>query len=91
MPQEPLTVKQSDLNNLMQMIGNFQAGVFRSISLFKKQPKTRQMVIEPLFEIDSKLLFEEAKSVFTEDRVVFEKTWRRIRLNIEDVTFTSGT
>lgn len=91
MPLEPLTVKQSDLNNLMQMIANMQAGVFRSTSLFKKQSNTRQMIIEPLFEIDSKLLFEEAKSVFTEDRVTFEKTWRRIRVNLEDVTFTSGT
>jgi hypothetical protein len=91
MPLEPLAVPQSDLNKIMQSVANLQAGVFRSTSLFKNQPKTRQMVIEPLFEVDCRILLDHIKDVFPKERVEVEKSWRRIRINLDDVTFIPGT
>ena len=91
MPLEPLIVQQSELNKIMQLVASLQAGVFRSTSLFQHQPKTRQMVIEPVLQEDSDILLKVVKEVFPEERVEVEKAWRRIKINLENVAFSSGS
>lgn len=90
MPNKELVIPQSQLNHLTQVAHNLQAGIFRSTSLFKRAPKTRQMVLQPVLEKDATTLLAEVRQIFPEERISVEKGWRKIIINLENVTFSSG-
>lgn len=89
MPKDELVISQTKLNELTQLAHNLQAGIFRSTSLFKNKPRTKQMVFEPVLKVDSEKLLNAVKNVFAEERISVEQDWRKIKINIENVRFES--
>lgn len=88
MGEPTLEIPQVHLDILKSKVYRLQASIFRTVGFFKKQPKIRQLLIEPVLKEDFNVLIEEVKKVFPEDRIEVRKGWRQIRINTENIIFS---